>query len=211
MTERGITTRARLIAATVEVVREVGYAHATTRLIAQHAGVAEGTIYRHFPDKAALFFAAVFQRNAAVLEGLSGLADRAGASTVEANLTETLLRLASLRAELLPLELALLTDPELADRRRQAVTELRTGKLEGPPQLIAEYLRAEQQLGRVRTDATAEDMAVTVLAALFGMALMSIDRDDAVEGDLLSRTVRVLVSGIEPPDLRRPRGMPDHR
>ncbi len=211
MTERGITTRARLIAATVEVVREVGYAHATTRLIAQHAGVAEGTIYRHFPDKAALFFAAVFQRNAAVLEGLSGLADRAGASTVEANLTETLLRLASLRAELLPLELALLTDPELADRRRQAVTELRTGKLEGPPQLIAEYLRAEQQLGRVRTDATAEDMAVTVLAALFGMALMSIDRDDAVEGDLLSRTVRVLVSGIEPPNLRRPRGMPDHR
>jgi AcrR family transcriptional regulator len=173
--------------------------------------VAEGTIYRHFPDKAALFFAAVFQRNAAVLEGLSGLADRAGASTVEANLTETLLRLASLRAELLPLELALLTDPELADRRRQAVTELRTGKLEGPPQLIAEYLRAEQQLGRVRTDATAEDMAVTVLAALFGMALMSIDRDDAAEGDLLSRTVRVLVSGIEPPDLRRPRGMPDHR
>jgi AcrR family transcriptional regulator len=211
VTERGITTRARLIAATVEVVREVGYAHATTRLIAQHAGVAEGTIYRHFPDKAALFFAAVFQRNAAVLEGLSGLADRAGESTVEANLTETLLRLASLRAELLPLELALLTDPELADRRRQAVTELRTGKLEGPPQLIAEYLRAEQQLGRVRTDATAEDMAVTVLAALFGMALMSIDRDDAVEGDLLSRTVRVLVSGIEPPDLRRPRGMPDHR
>lgn len=211
MTERGITTRARLIAATVEVVREVGYAHATTRLIAQHAGVAEGTIYRHFPDKAALFFAAVFQRNTAVLEGLSGLADRAGASTVEANLTETLLRLASLRAELLPLELALLTDPELADRRRQAVTELRTGKLEGPPQLVAEYLRAEQQLGRVRTDATAEDMAVTVLAALFGMALMSIDRDDAVEGDLLSRTVRVLVSGIEPPDLRRPRGMPDHR
>ena len=198
MTERGITTRARLIGATVEVVREVGYAHATTRAIAQHAGVAEGTIYRHFPDKAALFFAAVFERNSAVLEGLSGLAVRAGQDTVEATLTETLLRLASLRAELLPLELALLTDPELASRRRQAVTALRTGKLLGPPQFIADYLRAEQQLGRVRTDATAEDMAVTVLAALFGIALMSIERDDAVDADLLSRTVRVLVSGIEP-------------
>jgi AcrR family transcriptional regulator len=195
----------------VDVVREVGYPHATTRAIAQRAGVAEGTIYRHFPDKATLFFAAVFQRNAAVLEGLSGLADRAGESTVEANLTETLLRLASLRAELLPLELALLTDPELAGRRRQAVATLRTGKLEGPPQLIAEYLRAEQQLGRVRTDATAEDMAVTVLAALFGIALMSVEREDAVDGDLLSRTVRVLVSGIEPPDPRRPRRMPDRR
>jgi AcrR family transcriptional regulator len=211
MTERGTTTRARLITATVEVVREVGYAHATTRAIAQRAGVAEGTIYRHFPDKAALFFAAVFERNSALLEGLSGLADRAGERTVEATLTETLLRLASLRAELLPLELALLTDPELARRRRQAVTALRTGKLLGPPQFIADYFRAEQQLGRVRTDATAEDMAVTVLAALFGMALMSIEREDAVDGDLLSRTVRVLVSGIEPSAARIPRGRADDR
>ena len=193
-----MTTRARLIAATVEVVREFGYAHATTRAIAQRAGVAEGTIYRHFPDKAALFFAAIFERNAALLEALSGLADRAGQDTVEATLTETLLRLASLRAELLPLELALLTDPELADGRRQAVTALHAGKLVGPPQLIADYFRAEQHLGRVRTDASAEDMAVTVLAALFGIALMTIERDDAADSDLLPRTVRVLVSGIEP-------------
>ncbi len=173
--ERGATTRARLIAATVEVVREVGYAHATTRAIAQRAGVAEGTIYRHFPDKAALYFAAVLERNAAVLATLSGLADLAGQRTVEANVTESLLRLASLRAELLPLELALLTDPELAGRRRQANEVLRSGKLVGPPQLIADYLAAEQRLGRVRTDVPAERMAVVLLAMLFGMAIVSID------------------------------------
>jgi hypothetical protein len=54
-------------------------------------------------------------------------------------------------------------------------------------------------------------MAVTVLAALFGMALMSIEREDAVDGDLLSRTVRVLVSGIEPSAARIPRGRADDR
>jgi AcrR family transcriptional regulator len=195
--ERGATTRARLIAATVEVVREVGYAHATTRAIAQRAGVAEGTIYRHFPDKAALYFAAVLERNAAVLGTLSGLADLAGQRTVEANVTESLLRLASLRAELLPLELALLTDPELAGRRRQANEVLRSGKLVGPPQLIADYLAAEQRLGRVRTDVPAERMAVVLLAMLFGMAIVSIDDARIERPGELAGAVALVLSGME--------------
>ena len=40
MAERGVATRAKLIAATQDVVREIGYAHATTRAIAEAAGVA---------------------------------------------------------------------------------------------------------------------------------------------------------------------------
>ena len=59
MTKRGEATRARLIEATLAVVRDFGYAHASTRAIARAAGVAEGTIYRHFPDKTSLFFATV--------------------------------------------------------------------------------------------------------------------------------------------------------
>jgi len=50
-TERGEATRVRLIEATAQVVAEVGYANASTRAIAKAAGVAEGTIYRHFPNK----------------------------------------------------------------------------------------------------------------------------------------------------------------
>ncbi len=84
MTQRGEATRARLIEATRSVVREVGYAHASTRAIAQAAGVAEGTIYRHFPDKAALFFATVLAANAPIVAWVTTLPARAGQGTVEA-------------------------------------------------------------------------------------------------------------------------------
>jgi AcrR family transcriptional regulator len=41
MTSRGNATRERLLTATREVVRRVGYANATTRANAEAAGVAE--------------------------------------------------------------------------------------------------------------------------------------------------------------------------
>ena len=50
--------RAALIAATLSLIREHG-ADVSTRQIAEAADVAEGTIFRVFPDKAALIDAAV--------------------------------------------------------------------------------------------------------------------------------------------------------
>jgi len=102
MTVRGRATRARLIEATVSVVREVGYAHASTRAIAQAAGVAEGTIYRHFPDKASLFFATVLESNVPIVAWVTTLPARAGEGTVEENLTDAAVRLAGLRDQILP-------------------------------------------------------------------------------------------------------------
>jgi AcrR family transcriptional regulator len=83
----------------MEVVREVGYVRATTRAIVDAAGVAEGTIYRHFAHKHELSFAAIFDRNAPIVEWVAGLPERAGTRTVAENLTECLERLASLRDE----------------------------------------------------------------------------------------------------------------
>jgi hypothetical protein len=68
---------------------------------------------------------------------------------VQANLTEALGRLAHLRDDVLPLELALLTEPELATRRRELVRQLPSRDLPGPHGEIAGYLRAEQALGRI--------------------------------------------------------------
>lgn len=58
MADAGQTTRDRLLEAARELFTTTGYHATTTPIIARRAGVAEGTIYRHFPSKQALLNAA---------------------------------------------------------------------------------------------------------------------------------------------------------
>ena len=53
-----IETRARLVAAAAEVFNRVGYQGTDSNRLAQAAGYAPATFYKHFPDKRAIFLAA---------------------------------------------------------------------------------------------------------------------------------------------------------
>ena len=48
-------TRARLVEAAERLIASGGYGEASIARVAERAGVAVGTVYRHFPDEAALF------------------------------------------------------------------------------------------------------------------------------------------------------------
>jgi len=48
-------TRSRLMRAAIAVLEDGGYAAASVAAIAERAGVATGTLYRHYPSKAELF------------------------------------------------------------------------------------------------------------------------------------------------------------
>ncbi len=50
-------TRQRIVEATVELHQSVGMARTTISAIAEKAGVQRLTVYRHFPDERALFYA----------------------------------------------------------------------------------------------------------------------------------------------------------
>jgi AcrR family transcriptional regulator len=58
---RRAATRERIVAAALEQVGDGGYASAGVQAIAARAGVAVGTVYRHFPSKGDLF-AEAFRR-----------------------------------------------------------------------------------------------------------------------------------------------------
>lgn len=58
---RGEETRLRLLRVASVLYAERGVAGTTTELLAARAGVAEGTIYRHFPGKEGLYRAVVEQ------------------------------------------------------------------------------------------------------------------------------------------------------
>jgi AcrR family transcriptional regulator len=61
---RKALAREQIVAAAVEQLADGGYASATVQAVASRAGVATGTLYRHFPSKASLF-AEAFRRASA--------------------------------------------------------------------------------------------------------------------------------------------------
>ncbi len=202
MTRRGEATRARLIDATSSVVRDVGYAHASTRAIATAAGVAEGTIYRHFPNKASLFVATVLEANAPIVEWVATLPARAGEGSVEENLVDAATRLVGLRDQVIPLEMAIAADPELAAQRRRALAASGSSMPPGPPEALATYLAAEQRLGRVREDIDAGEAAAVFLGTVFALGTMPGIGDGEIGPGRVAAAVRLLVRGIQssPPD-----------
>ncbi len=203
MTDRGEATRERLIRATRQVVRDTGCSQATTRTIARAAGVTEGTIYRHFPNKTTLFFAAAMERHTEIVAKLADFPARAGQGTVAGNLTEALTSLAALREDIMPLELAILTDPDLAAGRDAAVAAGIIADGGGPPEQLARYVAAEQRLGRVRPDLDPTQVARTLLALLLAHALQP-----AAPGTPLTATVAdsidLVVRGLSAAEPPRP-------
>lgn len=78
---RRVATRERIAGATQELIAHGGYREAGIAAVAARAGVATGTVYRHFPSKAELF-AEVFRRASqhevdAVQDAMAGLTDPA--------------------------------------------------------------------------------------------------------------------------------------
>lgn len=64
-------TRERLLTAGLKVFSQKGYTGATTKEIAREAGIAEVTLFRHFPSKEKLFEAVI--NNYSFLPALKGL------------------------------------------------------------------------------------------------------------------------------------------
>jgi AcrR family transcriptional regulator len=84
---RKAATRERIVAAALEQVAEGGYASASVQAVAGRAGLAVGTIYRHFPSKSDLFaevFRRASQRELDVLIEVSAADGRGAAERVAA-------------------------------------------------------------------------------------------------------------------------------
>lgn len=145
MTEQLVTpTRERLMQAAQELIEEGGYGAASVMAIADRAGVAAGTLYRHFPSKQELFvevFRSVCGREErAMRKAAEDLADGPGPDRLEmvlATFAERALRNPRLAWALIAEPVDPLVDAErLAYRGRYA-------------QVIAEALRAGIAAGEI--------------------------------------------------------------
>jgi AcrR family transcriptional regulator len=92
---RGVTTatpstRERLVSAAAELIETGGYVGASVAAIAERAGVATGTLYRHYPSKAELFvevFRTIARRELDELYAASGARQGSFADRLDAVVT----------------------------------------------------------------------------------------------------------------------------
>jgi AcrR family transcriptional regulator len=157
----------------LHVFLQRGFARATTREIAQTAGVAEGTIYRHFPDKYALFHDVFRSLTAGVVGELLRFRERAGHGTVRDNLEYLFCMVGGIQEQLSSLMASMWADPDLARNVGARARELAPDGFvpPGPVSMVAEYIRAEQELGRIRDDVDPLEAAATVVSVPFAAGM----------------------------------------
>lgn len=138
--KRGLATRERLLAAARDLFAARGYHATTTALIAERTGIAEGTIYRHFAGKDALYSAVCrgvwerFESLATDPASAAGPARARLAATARRFIAEAARSPAAVRLQDRPVEAAALDDParRARERLRESLTQLvAAGKQEG--------------------------------------------------------------------------------
>jgi AcrR family transcriptional regulator len=163
---RGADTRERILAAAREVMLAKGLVRATTKEIARAAGVSEGTLYNHFANKEDLFLCTLNQLSSGFVTLMRGLHELVGSSTVQSVLAEVGRSALDFYGEAIPMGASFFADPELLARHREMLQQRGAGP-QRANEAVAEYLRAEQRLGRVHGDADPEAVAYMMLGAIY--------------------------------------------
>ncbi|MGW0182960.1 TetR/AcrR family transcriptional regulator [Nocardia sp. NPDC003345] len=169
---RAQLTRIRILDAAAAVMSDRGLANATTKEIARAAGFSEATLYKHFQDKEDLFLTVMRERLPSDFVGLlAGLTARAGTGTVRSVLREVATDAVPFYRDLAPMLGAAFAQPVLLARHQQMLSSAGLG-----PHLalaaLAEYLGAEQRLGRLTERARPRTLAALLLGACFQRAFL---------------------------------------
>ncbi|MEO3778662.1 helix-turn-helix domain-containing protein [Micromonospora sp. B11E3] len=193
--------REHLIAAAGRLVARRGAVGLTVRDIAREAQVADGVLYNHFADKEELLAHALAAHVRAAEAALAGAPPRPGDGTVEANVRAYLDRALALHVAVLPAMAGLVAQPKLLAR----LTEL-PDPLGGGQSLrteLADYLRAERDLGRVAADASPEAFAALVVGVCHDLVLNHLLHRPGPAPEPSARLVddltRTLLRGVLPP------------
>lgn len=166
--ERGskVELRERILQAATEVIRAKGLARTTTKEIARIAGCSEGSLYNHFQSKEDLFIHVMRGYLPSFIATLMQLHQRQGVGTVRENLEELAITALAYFHESVPMSASIFAEPELLAHHRQEGRKRNQGPHKANEE-VAAYLRAEQLLGRVRSDVDPRAVADLLLGACF--------------------------------------------
>ena len=157
-------------------MRSRGLTGVTTRQISKEVGCSEGALYVHFESRLELFLAMLEESLPDMLVPLQRLRDSVGRESPRRNLAAALQGIFSFHRRVLPVTCGLFAEPELLNAYRRSLA--RQGK--GPHlsmAALAEYIVAEQKLGRIASDANPELTAYLLMSSSFFRAFMELFSD----------------------------------
>lgn len=161
-------TRQHILDTAERILQERGLARVTTRDITRAAGLADGTLYVHFPHKEDLFLAILQQHLPAFVPTVQP--EQAGTRPLRASLKEIALAAVRYYRELIPLTASLFADPALLARHQTWMAA--HGGPERIYERVAAYLAAEQRLGRIQQHYQPLALAAALLGPCFQYAFL---------------------------------------
>ena len=185
--------RGQLFAAAEHVLLRDGPGGLTSRAVTAEAGVAKGVLHRHFADFDAFLAELALDRVARIGAQAAALRAMAGSGTVAGNLAAALPDLFS-PAVLALIRLVIARD-ELRARLR-AATGSRIPFVSESTAMVASYLAAERDLGRVAAEADISTLAPTLIGA--GHLLFT-DADGTLEPAAVARVVATVMAAARQP------------
>ena len=186
--------RGQLFHAAERVLLRDGPGGLTSRAVTAEAGVAKGVLHRHFADFDAFLAELALDRVARTGAQAAALRAMAGSGTVAGNLAAALPDLFS--PAILALIRVVLARDELRARLR-AATGSRIPLVSESTAMVAGYLAAERDLGRVAAGADISTLAPTLIGAAH---LLFTDADGTPEPAAVARVVAaVLAAARQPP------------
>jgi AcrR family transcriptional regulator len=139
--------RRHIMEATWRVIANEGLTAASTRAIAEEAGISGGTLYNYFENHVQLVAKSIINQAQALADPVAALPSRAGQSTVEVNLRYFVRKARAVLDELVPTLAAAFSDRDLLDAVRHEMTAV--DPLIDPVGVVERYLLAERRLGRI--------------------------------------------------------------
>jgi AcrR family transcriptional regulator len=180
--------RGQLFDAAERVLLRDGPGGLTSRAVTVEAGVAKGVLHRHFADFDAFLAEFALETTARIGAQAAALRTAAGGGTVAGNLAAAFPDLFG--PPVLGLIRLVIARDELRARLR-AATGSRIPLLSEATAMVAGYLAAERDLGRVAADADISTLAPTLIGAAH---LLFTDADGAPEPAAIARVVAAVLA-----------------
>ena len=158
-------TRTRILNAAAQLLRDKGLSGTTTREIARAAGLSDAAIYSHFKSRGELLHALIPSSLVEYKGSAEASLKRVGQGTVKGNLKFFMNLARDFFRDASPKIALILAEPELFnDACGRPISPGTSAKAQT---FMADYLRAEQRMGRINADADAAAIGTILLATAF--------------------------------------------